>query len=58
MYCTGADSDKTAEIIAKSVNNFKSFQDRYDLVKTQTGAEYYCAVGYAQADFDINKMLI
>ncbi|MBR0140678.1 MAG: bifunctional ornithine acetyltransferase/N-acetylglutamate synthase, partial [Ruminococcus sp.] len=53
--CTGADSDKTAEIVAKSVitsNLFKAMIFGQDA----NAGRIYCAVGYAQADFDIEDV--
>ena len=55
--CTGADSDKTAEIVAKSVitsNLFKAMIFGQDA----NAGRIYCAVGYAQADFDIEDVYI
>ena len=53
--CTGADNDKTAEIVAKSVitsNLFKAMIFGQDA----NAGRIYCAVGYAQADFDIEDV--
>ena len=53
--CTGADSEKTAEIVAKSVitsNLFKSAMFGEDA----NWGRILCAIGYANAEFDINKV--
>ncbi len=53
--CAGADTEKTAEIVAKSVitsNLFKAAMFGEDA----NWGRILCAVGYAQADFDIAKV--
>ena len=55
--CTGADTDKTAEIVAKSVitsNLFKAMIFGQDA----NAGRIYCAIGYAQADFNIEDVNI
>ena len=55
--CTGADTDKPAEIVAKSVitsNLFKAMIFGQDA----NAGRIYCAIGYAQADFNIEDVNI
>ena len=53
--CDGADSEKTAEIVAKSVITSSLFKAAMFGEDANWG-RILCAVGYAQADFDINKV--
>jgi len=53
--CSGADSDKTAEIVAKSVITSSLFKTAMFGEDANWG-RILCAVGYAQADFDINNV--
>ncbi|MBR1591730.1 MAG: bifunctional ornithine acetyltransferase/N-acetylglutamate synthase [Ruminococcus sp.] len=53
--CTGADTDRTAEIVTKSVitsNLFKTMIFGQDA----NAGRIYCAIGYAQADFNIEDV--
>lgn len=52
---TGADCDKTAETVAKSVITSSLFKAAMFGEDANWG-RILCAVGYAQADFDINKV--
>lgn len=51
----GADSDKTAQIVAKSVI-CSSLLKSMIFGEDANAGRIYCAVGYADADFDINKV--
>lgn len=53
--CDGADSEKTAEIVAKSVITSSLFKAAMFGEDANWG-RILCAVGYAQADFDINRV--
>ncbi len=53
--CHGADDDKTAEIVAKSVITSSLFKAAMFGEDANWG-RILCAVGYADADFDINKV--
>lgn len=53
--CTGADTEKTAEIVAKSVITSSLFKAAMFGEDANWG-RILCAVGYAQADFDITKV--
>lgn len=53
--CDGADSEKTAEIVAKSVITSSLFKAAMFGEDANWG-RILCAVGCAQADFDINKV--
>lgn len=53
--CSGADSEKTAEIVAKSVITSSLFKAAMFGEDANWG-RILCAVGYADADFDINKV--
>lgn len=53
--CCGADTDKTAEIVAKSVITSSLFKAAMFGEDANWG-RILCAVGYADADFDINKV--
>ena len=57
IECTvsGAEDDKTAEIIAKSVITSSLFKTAMFGEDANWG-RILCAIGYAQADFDINKV--
>ncbi|MGB4090623.1 MAG: bifunctional glutamate N-acetyltransferase/amino-acid acetyltransferase ArgJ [Ruminococcus flavefaciens] len=52
---TGADSDKTAETVAKSVICSSLFKAMIFGQDANAG-RIYCAIGYSDADFDINKV--
>ncbi|MDE6091793.1 MAG: bifunctional glutamate N-acetyltransferase/amino-acid acetyltransferase ArgJ [Ruminococcus sp.] len=53
--CHGADTEKTAEIVAKSVITSSLFKAAMFGEDANWG-RILCAVGYADADFDINKV--
>lgn len=53
--CHGADNEKTAEIIAKSVITSSLFKAAMFGEDANWG-RILCAIGYAEADFDINKV--
>ncbi|MDE5620201.1 MAG: bifunctional ornithine acetyltransferase/N-acetylglutamate synthase [Ruminococcus sp.] len=53
--CSGADTEKTAEIVAKSVITSSLFKAAMFGEDANWG-RILCAVGYADADFDINKV--
>lgn len=53
--CSGADTEKTAEIVAKSVITSSLFKAAMFGEDANWG-RILCAVGYAEADFDINKV--
>lgn len=53
--CSGADSEKTAEIVAKSVITSSLFKAAMFGEDANWG-RILCAVGYADADFDINNV--
>ncbi|MDE6101459.1 MAG: bifunctional ornithine acetyltransferase/N-acetylglutamate synthase, partial [Ruminococcus sp.] len=53
--CHGADTEKTAEIVAKSVITSSLFKSAMFGEDANWG-RILCAVGYADADFDINKV--
>lgn len=53
--CTGASDDKTAEIVAKSVITSSLFKAAIFGEDANWG-RILCAVGYAPAEFDINKV--
>lgn len=53
--CTGADDDRTAEIVAKSVITSSLFKAAIFGEDANWG-RILCAVGYAPADFDIQKV--
>lgn len=55
--CHGADTEKTAEIIAKSVITSSLFKTAMFGEDANWG-RILCAVGYADADFDINKVCV
>ena len=52
---SGADSDKTAEIVAKSVVT-SSLIKAMIFGEDANAGRIYCALGYSDADFDINKV--
>jgi len=52
---SGADSDKTAETVAKSVICSSLFKAMIFGQDANAG-RIYCAIGYSDADFDINKV--
>ena len=52
---SGADSDKTAEIVAKSVVT-SSLIKAMIFGEDANAGRIYCALGYADADFDISKV--
>ena len=54
---SGADSDKTAETVAKSVICSSLFKAAMFGEDANWG-RILCAVGYADADFDINKVAV
>jgi glutamate N-acetyltransferase/amino-acid N-acetyltransferase len=54
---SGADTDKTAEIVAKSVITSSLFKAAMFGEDANWG-RILCAVGYADADFDINKVSV
>lgn len=53
--CSGADTEKTAEIVAKSVITSSLFKAAMFGEDANWG-RILCAVGYADADFDINRV--
>ena len=53
--CSGADTEKTAEIVAKSVITSSLFKAAMFGEDANWG-RILCAVGYADADFDINMV--
>lgn len=53
--CSGADTEKTAEIVAKSVITSSLFKAAMFGEDANWG-RILCAVGYADADFDINNV--
>lgn len=53
--CHGADTEKTAEIVAKSVITSSLFKAAMFGEDANWG-RILCAVGYAEADFDINRV--
>lgn len=53
--CSGADTEKSAEIVAKSVITSSLFKAAMFGEDANWG-RILCAVGYADADFDINKV--
>ena len=53
--CSGADSEKTAEIVAKSVITSSLFKAAMFGEDANWG-RILCAIGYAQAEFDISKV--
>lgn len=53
--CSGADTEKTAEIVAKSVITSSLFKAAMFGEDANWG-RILCAIGYADADFDINKV--
>ncbi len=55
--CSGADTEKTAEIVAKSVITSSLFKAAMFGEDANWG-RILCAVGYADADFDINKVYV
>lgn len=57
IECTvsGADCDKTAEIVAKSVICSSLFKTMIFGQDANAG-RIYCAIGYSDADFDVNKV--
>lgn len=55
--CHGADTEKTAETIAKSVITSSLFKTAMFGEDANWG-RILCAVGYADADFDINKVCV
>lgn len=55
--CTGADTEKIAETVAKSVITSSLFKAAMFGEDANWG-RILCAVGYADADFDINKVCV
>ncbi|MBD5160134.1 MAG: bifunctional glutamate N-acetyltransferase/amino-acid acetyltransferase ArgJ [Ruminococcus sp.] len=55
--CHGADTEKTAETVAKSVITSSLFKTAMFGEDANWG-RILCAVGYADADFDINKVCV
>ena len=55
--CHGADTEKTAETVAKSVITSSLFKTAMFGEDANWG-RILCAVGYAEADFDINKVCV
>ncbi|MCM1313776.1 MAG: bifunctional glutamate N-acetyltransferase/amino-acid acetyltransferase ArgJ [Prevotella sp.] len=55
--CHGADTEKTAEIVAKSVITSSLFKAAMFGEDANWG-RILCAIGYADADFDINRVYV
>lgn len=55
--CHGADTEKTAEIVAKSVITSSLFKTAMFGEDANWG-RILCAIGYSDADFDINKVCV